>query len=871
MRALARWRPALRMAWRDLRDHRLRTLVVTLLVALPIAVAVVASTMASTSDYYSSNSLYAEYGSADAKVSVTAWPRVRVDATDGGRYTYWRKTRGTQRDDRRDPAAVDVGRLLPAGSEVTRVGETQVPLASGGTVYARILDLESPLTTGLGELASGRAPQAADEVAVSEGLADELGLLDGDGRLAAGATLDLVDGALSVVGLVTPDTPDDLTTVVVPPATSLVTGPVDAGTTADYLVDLPAMPTADLRALRSSLAEAGASAWMRDAVEHPGAWGLPTPLPKPVDPSAVAVGALVIGLGLVEVLVLVGATFAVGARRQSRTLGLLVASGGTPSDVRRTVLAHGVWIGLVAAVVGVGGGLAALAAGRDPLGRLNDTRIHDYSLSVGTILAVAALGAVSAVAAAAIPAWGVGRMTAAQALDEHVAVGGRRSTRRLGSPALALVGVGVVGLALCGPWIARTYAGSPAYPSPVPVVVGALFALVLLVGALLGTPTLVEAAGRVLSRGWLPWRLATRDAARHRGRTWAAVLAIGMVTTGAVFAGFGVSAANASARAENDQYDGLPPDAISIYLDPATVDAATLERVGATVDRVVGTDGVAAAYQAVRDRRTVTAPRGTVVLVVDDAWLRVIGVPAAARQTFADGTALATRPADARDVGDGAALAAPRVVRDGALALHSGRGTQRQTLSTPALEVGVPGQSGDVYLPRSTAERLGLGLRPTGQLLGAAPGADEQDAERLRLYGIDAQVSYDGGTTAPAVVYAGAGGAIALTGLVVGMIVALAAAEGRGDAATLAAVGAPPWTRRAMSAGQALFVGSLGAVVGLVLGSASGASLLQVVGTAGTPVPWGALALFTVGVPALCALVGWLVTPGRLALTRRTA
>lgn len=49
------------------------------------------------------------------------------------------------------------------------------------------------------------------------------------------------------------------------------------------------------------------------------------------------------------------------------------------------------------------------------------------------------------------------------------------------------------------------------------------------------------------------------------------------------------------------------------------------------------------------------------------------------------------------------------------------------------------------------------------------------------------------------------------------------------------------------------------------------ASLLQVVGTAGTPVPWGGLALLAVGVPVLCVVVGWVVAPGRLALTRRTA
>ncbi len=47
----------------------------------------------------------------------------------------------------------------------------------------------------------------------------------------------------------------------------------------------------------------------------------------------------------------------------------------------------------------------------------------------------------------------------------------------------------------------------------------------------------------------------------------------------------------------------------------------------------------------------------------------------------------------------------------------------------------------------------------------------------------------------------------------------------------LASIGAPPRTRRTMSAGHALFVGALGSVVGLLLGTAVGATMLQVIGT----------------------------------------
>ena len=115
----------------------------------------------------------------------------------------------------------------------------------------------------------------------------------------------------------------------------------------------------------------------------------------------------------------------------------------------------------------------------------------------------------------------------------------------------------------------------------------------------------------------------------------------------------------------------------------------------------------------------------------------------------------------------------------------------------------------------------------------------------------------------------GALAALVLTALVVGLVVSLAASDGRDDAATLSAVGAPPRLRRAVTAGHALFVGGLGAGLGLLLGTAGGASLTQVLGSPGTPVPWSALGLLLLGVPITCAVVGWSVAPGRLVLTRR--
>ena len=55
--------------------------------------------------------------------------------------------------------------------------------------------------------------------------------------------------------------------------------------------------------------------------------------------------ALVIGFGILEIVLLAGTAFAVGARRQTRELGLVMAAGGTPRDVRRIVLLQGLFAG----------------------------------------------------------------------------------------------------------------------------------------------------------------------------------------------------------------------------------------------------------------------------------------------------------------------------------------------------------------------------------------------------------------------------------------------------------------------------------------------------------------------------------------------
>ena len=99
--------------------------------------------------------------------------------------------------------------------------------------------------------------------------------------------------------------------------------------------------------------------------------------------------------------------------------------------------------------------------------------------------------------------------------------------------------------------------------------------------------------------------------------------------------------------------------------------------------------------------------------------------------------------------------------------------------------------------------------------------------------------------------------------------VALSAAEGRADLATLAAVGAPPRRRRALAASQALLVAGLGCVLGVGLGSVRRVHRARHHRLAGLRRPLGQPAITGLAVPLLAVLVAALFTPSRLPLVRR--
>jgi putative ABC transport system permease protein len=304
---------------------------------------------------------------------------------------------------------------------------------------------------------------------------------------------------------------------------------------------------------------------------------------------AYAGGALLGALALLEVGLLAGAAFAVGAKGQVRELALLAATGAETPTIRSVVMAAGLWLGGIGVAAGAVVGLAA-AAVVVSVARVNGSvrfpGFHPDALLTGLVMA---MGFAACLLAALAPARQVARQAVLGALKSGraPAPAGKVSTV-VGSVLLGVAAAALAG----GTWFAVTSEDPDVFASRTPLV-----AWLLLGGALLAVTSLVLLTGKLVvllagRAGRLPLaaRMAARDSSRNRSRT---VPAVAAVLAAATLASAGmVLAASQQANEEQNHHwyalknqavlplsvwqppvaDGTVPD--STQIDPAAVVSA---------------------------------------------------------------------------------------------------------------------------------------------------------------------------------------------------------------------------------------------------------------------------------------------------------
>ncbi|GAA4086402.1 ABC transporter permease [Nonomuraea soli] len=811
-------RAALRIARRTAWRSRGRSALIMVMIGLPVLVITAMFTLVETMAVTGREGLVAELGAADARLTrVPAGTELHQDPRGGGWSTGGRDDGG--------PAlgAAEVARLLPPGARLTPFGTGELHLPTG-PVEALSTDLRDPLTAGVRTLAEGRFPSAG-EVAVTPAS----GLRPGDVLRPVGAA------PLTVVGVVEHPHRPSLRQVVGPDLPLVQPkrfwspgefGPgwLAATTRPVTWSEVPALNAAGLHVTsRPMFEEAAGSRYSPANVQH-----------------AIGLGTMVI-MVVLETALLAGPAFAVGLRRRRRKLAEIAAQGGSARHLRMIVLADGLVLGGAATVLATAAGIGSGVLGASIVARWGG-QVGPPDVPWAPVLGVAALGLLSGLAAALVPAVQAARQDTVSVLAGRAPSVAARSERR----ALPLAGLVLVLAGLGAIAVARRQEGSTWVWAT---------AVVIMVGLVMLTPWLVRFTGRAAARLRLPLRLSVRDAVRHRARTASAVAAVMGVTATVVAVGIGAQSEHLDRQ--RAYTSARPTGMLAIW--GGTMADETWDKLRAQAVRRLPGVSLASGYQ-VRD----TTGRHRYALRYTVRWNGI-----RTRRTAAVGGQDLLRLLQGRhDPRAAAALASgkavvfdPSAVRDGRLRLRAGSTSgPARTLEVPAV-VATPAEEhqGGFVLPRGLVEQAGFSTverqlyamhRPpagstlAGDLAEVSPRvtvASEEGYRNLPDPGL-------WGWLAGALILV-VGGTLAATGL--------AAADMRPERSTMTAIGAPRRTLRMVVAGQALYISGLGALVGLGAGAVMGVALARPMTThgAGDPatiaVPWLFVLAVVVGPPLL--------------------
>lgn len=872
------WAPALRAARRDSRRRLGRTALVLVMVGLPVATVIAADVLSRTIDISLAESLPQRLGHADALVQYkgTSGP-----VQQNGELTATRDgvagPDGAAASGPRTRTTEQVLTALPPGSRLlpTASGQAVVTTALGRVNASAVaVDVRDRLLVGAYETTRGHLPTSTAEVAVS-------------GRLArrgfpVGSTLTSGSTRLEVVGLL-----------------SARSGGQGQARDQDLILTLPGTiplptPTSWFASVPGGLDwsrvtevnKASLFVLSREVILHPTAQSRAlagSSQAQGVARAGALVAALIAAMSLLQVVLLAGPAFAVGARKQRRTLALLAATGATPKHVRRFVLAQGVVLGAAAAV---GGALLGMGAGSVIAGQLSHLGVvagpFDYSLR--TVVVVAGVGFLSAVLAALMPALSAGRQDVLAGLTGRRGVTGG-SVRTLAAGMLLFA----IGILAC-----VRAAGTGA--STTPAVGGAVLTVL---GAALLAPSVLSLTARLAHLLPLSPRFALRDAARARGRTASAIAAV----TATVAAVTALAIGGASDGAERKAtYTPTGPYGAAIISNLSTATDTAIERVRAAATRLVpgatvkilsgaavrpndGQLGVTRAPYRAEDVGLVSYYGGIsgADLLVGAESLGVLNLSTQDREA-----ARAALNHGGIAVFSQSPLASPEAVLSVGGPRSDGTNSTRH-LTLPAARLTPSGNTALVpaIVSEATARQLGLQVRTVGLLVSGphpiSKALQDRLSEAVSVLAVDPSVTvergYDGGSTRLALLLlACAGGALVLGGVLSSSLLALA--DARPDFGTLMAVGASPRIRRSMAASYAAVIGLLGALLGALAGLGPGIAVAfpltsQAVYGNGSDtrvfidIPWLLLTGLAIGVPLIAAAGAAAFTRSDLPLTAR--
>ena len=924
------WRPLLRIARRDALRARGRSALVVAMVALPILAMTAADVLARSAQLEPDEVAARRLGTTQALIETMNGNPV-LQAPDPHVYSAEvASTDGPSRSPYAD--ARQLAADAPAGYRVltSESGEVLARTRAGAApVEWNETDVGDPALTGRYRLRSGAAPSQPDQVAVTSALFGQLGV-----RVGGTVRLSRPHRRVTLTGVVDQVGDPGGRQFFARPGSLLGTTTPATGSPSVWLAGDRPVTWPDVLALN----RLGLLVTSRQVLLHP-----PADSEVPLYAAGADIGAanqywflwmlvaVAVALAALEVCLLAGAAFAVGARQQARSLGLLAATGGSRRHVRRVVLAGGLVLGAAGAASGVLLGLALAAVGRPVLTDVADADFGRFDVRPLELLAIALVGVATGVLAAALPARTASRQDPVAALTGRR--GQVRTARKVPVIGLVVVAVGIGSAALGSALAVAHSTGLNPLNGGSTAAVAALIAggaALAQVGLIVTSPAIIGLAGRWCGRLPLAGRLALRDAARHRGRSAPAMAAVLTAVTGSTALLLYVASLDVHDReAYRPQwptlaggvelstytYDQTTGGEIRRQADPARVRTAItpeLPPFDALLIRVVDTscspdpDCAPAFAQPVvppendcfvgtLDRPPTTAEKdraerdpactGT-ELIISGGFT---GTPVGGADTLRAVTRKAPSPAAQRALSAGGvvvfqpqAVRADGTVRFDVVSADEAVRAQREEREPEVRQVTVPGAyepvqeavAEAVYSP-AAVRSLGLATQESTLFLQfrTLPSSDEQQRAQQALTdaGVPGYLGVERG-------YESSYG-LGLLALVVGagiitlgsagIATGLAQSDARADHATLAAVGAAPRLRRRLAAAQALSISVLGTALGVAAGFVPGAALIGAVPDLDLVLPVWRLLQLLVLVPALAAGAAWLLTRSRVPLDRR--
>lgn len=862
----------LRLARRDALRHRARSVLVLVMIALPVLAVTAADVLIQTQDVSGSESVDRRMGTAQALVSVTdGVAKVEQPPDPDGCCAVTQDQRSSQ-----PPNAEQISSMLD-GARMLELRHGEVEFGTDkGRALAEVneVDLRDPLTDGLYELTSGRWPKAPGEVVVNQALLDK--------GYGVGDPLDLTaDGAPPAPTIV------GVAESAVARTYPVAAGPigslgVDSAGTTQWLVAGGPVPWPTVRQLNAI----GATVASRAVIDHPppvSQW------PKDVRPmssdnTTLAVIGLIAVMALIEVVLLAGPAFAVTARRQQRSLALMAATGGTPRQSRRVIVAMAVVLGSVAAVLGVVLGIGAAKVAEPFVQARADTWFGPFDVPCLHLVGIAGFGMLSALMAAVVPAYLASRQ------DVVAVLAGRRGDKApsLKSPLLGLV---LLGVGIAGSVVGAR--GHQLFGTGEFLI--AVSAIPAVLGMILLVPVVLAGVARMSRRLPLVIRYAVRDANRHRTRTVPAVAAVAATVAGAVALGIGISSDEAENRETYAPSVAAGVGIVTAYTEdppwPALRGVVTRELPDATVTELQGLPDSSSFTEVRASTDPVLSYTGSLgagtMVSADSLPVGMIGLTA---DQVASASAMLRQGGVVAFASSGAPPAGtPVKVVHHSFDPDTGDSAGATRTTAPAVFLTVPDswRGPAAVIARQVAQQLQVVPATVSlAITGVDVTAKQQEDINEGLTAVDGDVGLyvergyqaDDATAIVELVLIVLGAVLMLGGTLTATFLALS--DARPDLATLSAVGASPRTRRGVAAAYAVVVGVVGAVLGVAVGLIPGIAVTwpltsRGATTEGGPsgpyldIPWLLILALVVVLPLVTALVVGLFARSRLPLVAR--